>query len=70
MSVVRGKTNDSRPFLAVPFFALANRGNSIQEVWQYQEGKPGWTPPEKWGGNALPRIQALMRIILPTNFIC
>lgn len=49
ITAVQGKTSDGRPFLAVPFYALANRGNSIQEVWQYQEGKRGWAP-ERWEG--------------------
>ena len=45
-TVIRGKTSDEKPFLAIPFYALANRGNSIQEVWLYQAGKrdrkEGW----------------------------
>ena len=46
VTVIRGKTSDEKPFLAIPFYALANRGNSLQEVWLYQAGKrdrkEGW----------------------------
>jgi len=46
VTVIQGKTSDDKPFLAVPFYALANRGISIQEVWLYQAGKgnrkEGW----------------------------
>ena len=44
--VIQGKTSDEKPFLAIPFYALANRGASIQEVWLYQaekqNRKDGW----------------------------
>ena len=46
VTVIRGTTSDAKPFLAIPFYALANRWNSIQEVWLYQAGKrdrkDGW----------------------------
>ena len=36
--VIRGATADGRPFLAVPFYTLANRAKSSQEVWAAQRG--------------------------------
>jgi hypothetical protein len=46
VTVIRGRTVENRPFVAVPFYSLANRGKSSQEVWQTQDGKPdtstGW----------------------------
>ena len=38
VSVIRGVGADGQPVLAVPFFALANRGKSAQEVWVEQDG--------------------------------
>jgi len=41
-----GLDNDGKPFTAIPFYALANREQSNQEVWLPQEGKTenrqGW----------------------------
>jgi DUF1680 family protein len=37
---VAGASADGRPFLAIPFYAMANRGNSSQEVWLRQQGMP------------------------------
>ena len=46
VTVIRGLTSDEKPLLAIPFYALANRRPSIQEVWLYQSGKrdqkDGW----------------------------
>jgi DUF1680 family protein len=46
VTVIRGKTAEDKPFLAIPFYVLANRGNSQQEVWLPQVGKTdqkgGW----------------------------
>lgn len=46
VTVVRGKTAENKSFLAIPFYALANRVNSQQEVWLWQsdkqECKDGW----------------------------
>jgi len=46
ISVVRGEDVDRKTFTAIPFYALANRGNSQQEVWVHQSGKrstnEGW----------------------------
>jgi uncharacterized protein len=39
VTVIRGEDVDHKPFLAIPFYALANRGNSRQEVWLPQAGK-------------------------------
>ena len=36
--MVRGRTADNQPFLAIPFYALANREKSAQEVWIAQRG--------------------------------
>jgi len=44
--VVTGKTAEGKAFTAIPFYALANRAKSNQEVWLPQEGKTesskGW----------------------------
>ncbi len=37
VSVIRGFDAQGEPILAVPFFALANRGKSTQEVWVEQK---------------------------------
>jgi hypothetical protein len=37
---VSGVSADGKPFLAIPFYAMANRGNSSQEVWLRQQGMP------------------------------
>jgi len=45
VSVIRGRTADGKPLLAVPFYALANREKSSQEVWAQQAGlrpDPDW----------------------------
>jgi len=46
ISVVRGEDVDRKTFTAIPFYALANRGNSQQEVWVHQSEKrnnnEGW----------------------------
>jgi DUF1680 family protein len=46
VTVIRGKTVDNKPFLAIPFYALANRTNSQQEVWlpqaEKREREDGW----------------------------
>ena len=36
--VVKGTAPDGKPLLAVPFYALANRAKSSQEVWAVQAG--------------------------------
>jgi DUF1680 family protein len=44
--VVTGRSTEDRAFMAVPFYALANRGKSQQKVWLRQDGKAtasnGW----------------------------
>ena len=44
--VVSGKTAEGKPFTAIPFYVLANRERSNQEVWLPQQGKTesrqGW----------------------------
>jgi len=37
VTVIRGVAATGEPIQAVPFFAMANRGNSTQEVWVEQE---------------------------------
>ena len=37
VTVIRGVAANGEPIQAVPFFAMANRGNSTQEVWVEQE---------------------------------
>ena len=39
VTVIRGKSLNNKPFLAIPFYALANRELSQQEVWVYQAEK-------------------------------
>ncbi len=39
VTVVKGKSDQARSFLANPFYALANRKNSSQRVWLPQAGK-------------------------------
>lgn len=49
VTVIEGRAADGRRWRAVPFYALANRGPSSQEVWvEQQDGEPpaGW-----WLGN-------------------
>ena len=40
VTVIHGTAMDGRPLLAVPFYALANRDTSWQEVWLTQHGLP------------------------------
>ena len=46
--VVRGRAMDGGHLQAIPFYALANREPSTQEVWVEQEGV-GSTDPWWWG---------------------
>jgi uncharacterized protein len=39
ITVITGRATDGRPFTAIPFYALANRGKSQQKVWLRQAGK-------------------------------
>lgn len=50
VAVIRGKTVDGKPFLAIPFYTLANRANSQQEVWLPQAGKTDPKENEGWDG--------------------
>lgn len=38
ITVIKGKTANGAPFLAIPFYVLANRAKSRQEVWVGQGG--------------------------------
>lgn len=38
VAVIKGVTAEGKSFTAVPFYALANRGKSTQEVWVNQRG--------------------------------
>lgn len=40
LTVMAGTTAEGRPLTAIPFYALANRQKSSQEVWAVQEGLP------------------------------
>jgi DUF1680 family protein len=42
---ISARAADGRPLVAVPFYALANRGASCQEVWVRQDG---WQPNPSW----------------------
>jgi DUF1680 family protein len=48
VTVITGKAADGKAFTAIPFYALANRGKSNQEVWLPQEGKT--KDPRGWEG--------------------
>jgi DUF1680 family protein len=42
ITVIHGRAADGKPIQAIPFFALANRGSSAQEVWVRQlDLRPG-----------------------------
>jgi DUF1680 family protein len=43
--VITGDTADGKRFTAIPFYALANRAKSTQEVWATQRG---WKPGDAW----------------------
>ncbi len=43
--VVTGADAGGRPFVAIPFYAMANRAKSVQEVWVSQRG---WKPGDAW----------------------
>lgn len=45
VTVIRVFGPDSRPHVAIPFYALANRGKAAQEVWVRQAG---FTPSTQW----------------------
>jgi len=38
ISVIKGKAADGKPFVAIPFYTMANRDKSTQEVWAVQQG--------------------------------
>jgi DUF1680 family protein len=42
---IKARAVDGRTLVAVPFYALANRGASCQEVWLRQDG---WRPTPTW----------------------
>jgi uncharacterized protein len=48
MTVIKGVTDTGRALMAIPFFALANRRPSTQEVWLNQVGKTD--DPRAWEG--------------------
>ncbi|MBL9134731.1 MAG: glycoside hydrolase family 127 protein [Verrucomicrobiales bacterium] len=43
--VITGNDAEGRPIVAIPFYAMANRTNSVQEVWISQRGR---TPSDAW----------------------
>lgn len=51
--VIAGEDAEGRGFLAIPFYAMANRGKSTQEVWT---SKRGWKPSEAWWEGRLYRV--------------
>lgn len=55
ITAVKGVTASGRPFTAIPFYALANRGKSCQEVWAAQQGL---VPSSAWWLGALYRRYA------------
>lgn len=52
VTVIRGQAANGQPIQAIPFYALANRGPSAQEVWVEQQGLP---PTDDWWLGALYR---------------
>lgn len=54
VTVVKGKSAENKTFLAIPFYALANRDNSIQIVWTPQRGKK--EDPSGWGDRLYRRV--------------
>jgi uncharacterized protein len=54
--VIRGKTAEDQPFLAVPFYALANRAPSKQAVWVRQTGQT--ESVSSWEGKLYRRLDA------------
>jgi DUF1680 family protein len=55
VTVVKGRSSDDKPFLAVPFYVLANRGKSSQVVWLPQQGKT--QSPTAWHDELCRRIE-------------
>ena len=52
VTVIRGMAANGQPIQAVPFFALANRGKSAQEIWVEQQNLK---PTDDWWLGALYR---------------
>jgi hypothetical protein len=59
VSVVKSTAADGQPILAVPFYALANRAKSSQEVWVVQQGL---RPDASWWEGRLYRPLARERL--------
>lgn len=38
INVIKGKAADGKPFVAIPYYTMANREKSTQEVWTTQQG--------------------------------
>lgn len=38
VTVIKGKNKEGKPFLAIPFYVMANREKTVQEVWAAQTG--------------------------------
>jgi DUF1680 family protein len=58
VTVIRGQRADGRPFTAIPFYALANRAPSSQEVWATQRGlrlNDSW-----WEGRLYRRLEEVL----------
>ena len=64
VTVIKGVSAEGKPFLAVPFYALANRGASAQEVWAVQRGLK---PSAAWWLGELYRPVRPERLALPAN---
>ena len=48
VSSVHGLTAEGKPFVAIPFYALGDRGKSSQDVWMNQQDKR--ENPDGWQG--------------------
>ena len=55
ITLIRGVAADGQPVQAIPFYALANRGKSAQEVWVEQ---PSLKQGDQWWLGALYRPAA------------
>jgi hypothetical protein len=63
--VVTGDDAEGKRFVAIPFYAMANRAKSVQEVWTTQRG---WKASEAWWEGRLYRNvnQTMPKAIAPS----
>ncbi len=63
--VVVGEDAEGKEFVAVPFYAMANRGKSVQEVWTSQRG---WKAGAAWWEGRLYRVagEGMVKAVAPS----